>query len=106
MKMGCFIGVAKGSALKPRLVVLEYYGTDRKQNPIVIVGKGITFDSGGLNLKPYPYILNMKDDKGGAIAAVHIIEACEKLKLPVNLTVITPLCENMPSGTSYRQLKF
>ncbi|MBI2559136.1 leucyl aminopeptidase [Candidatus Woesearchaeota archaeon] len=102
MKMGCFIGVAGGSALKPRLVVLEYYGTDKKQKPVAIVGKGITFDSGGLNLKPYPYILNMKDDKGGAVASIHIIEACARLKLPVNLIVITPLCENMPSGTSYR----
>ncbi len=102
MKMGCLLGVAAGSALKPRLVVLEYFGTDKKQKPIAIVGKGITFDSGGLNLKPYPYILNMKDDKGGAVASIHIIEACARLKLPVNLMVVTPLCENMPSGTSYR----
>lgn len=102
MKMECFLGVAKGSVLKPRLVVLEYNGTDKKQKPIAIVGKGITFDSGGLNLKPYPFILNMKDDKGGAIAAIHIIEACAKLKLPINLVVITPLCENMPSSTSFR----
>lgn len=101
MKMGCFIGVAQGSNNKPRLVVLEYYGADNKK-PIAIVGKGITFDSGGLNLKPYPFILNMKDDKGGAVAAMYIIEACARLKLPINLVVITPLCENMPSGTSFR----
>jgi len=102
MKMGCFMGVAQGSMQKPRLVVLEYYGTDKKKKPIAIVGKGITFDSGGLNLKPYPFILNMKDDKGGAVAAIHIIEACAKLKLPINLIVVAPLCENMPSGTSFR----
>ena len=102
LKMGCFLGVAQGSLLKPRLVILEYYGTDRKKKPVAIVGKGITFDSGGLNLKPYPYILNMKDDKGGAVAAIHVIEACSKLKLPVNLFVVTPICENMPSGASYR----
>ena len=101
MGMECFLAVAKGSALKPRLVVLEYQGGGREK-PIAVVGKGITFDSGGLNLKPYPYILNMKDDKSGAIAAMHIIEACAKLKLPVNIIVITPLCENLPSGTSYR----
>ena len=102
MKMGCFIGVAQGSINKPRLVVLEYNGADKKQKPIAIVGKGVTFDSGGLNLKPYPFILNMKDDKGGAVAAIHVIEACAKLKMPINIVVVTPLCENMPSGTSFR----
>lgn len=102
LKMGCFMGVAQGSAQKPRLVVIEYYGADKKQKPIAIVGKGVTFDSGGLNLKPYPYILNMKDDKGGAAAAMHIITACAKLRLPLNIVAITPLCENMPSSASYR----
>ena len=101
LMMGCFLGVAQGSRQKPKLVILEYNGNKNKK-PITIVGKGITFDSGGLNLKPYPFILNMKDDKGGAIAAIHIIEACAKLKLPVNLMVATPLCENMPSGNSFR----
>ncbi len=100
MKMGCFMGVAQGSAFKPRLAVLEYKGSNAK--PIILVGKGITFDTGGLNLKPYPYILNMKDDKGGAVASFHIIDAAAKLKLPVNLVVIAPLCENMPSSNSYR----
>ncbi|MBI2649949.1 leucyl aminopeptidase [Candidatus Woesearchaeota archaeon] len=102
MKMGCFMGVAQGSVNKPRFVVLEYYGTDKKQKPIAIVGKGITFDSGGLNVKPYPFILNMKDDKGGAIAAMHIAEASARLKLPINLVVVTPLCENMIDAASYR----
>ena len=101
MEMGCFIGVAKGSANKPRLVVLEYNGAKNKK-PIAIVGKGVTFDSGGLNLKPYPYILNMKDDKGGAVATIHIVEACSRLKLPINVVAVTPLCENMPSSTSFR----
>lgn len=102
MRMGCFTAVAQGSAQKPRMVVLEYNGAGKSQKPIAIVGKGITFDSGGLNLKPYPYILNMKDDKGGAVAALHIVEACSKLKLPINVVAITPLCENMPSSTSFR----
>ncbi|MDP3765506.1 MAG: leucyl aminopeptidase [Nanoarchaeota archaeon] len=102
MKMGCFIGVAQGSINKPRLVVLEYYEAGKMQKPIAIVGKGITFDSGGLNVKPYPFILNMKDDKGGAVAAMHVIEACAKLKLPLNLVVVAPLCENMIDAASYR----
>ena len=101
MKMGCFTGVAQGSANKPRLVIMEYHGAG-KQKPIAIVGKGVTFDSGGLNVKPYPYILNMKDDKGGAVAAMHIIEACAKLKMQINLVVVTPLCENMIDAASYR----
>ncbi|MBI3035948.1 leucyl aminopeptidase [Candidatus Woesearchaeota archaeon] len=102
MKMGCFMGVAQGSINKPRLVVLEYKGAGKNQKPIAIVGKGITFDSGGLNVKPYPYILNMKDDKGGAVAAMHVIEACSKLKLPLNLIVVAPLAENMIDAASYR----
>ncbi len=102
MKMGCFFAVGKGSVNKPRLIVLEYFGAGKSQKPIALVGKGVTFDSGGLNLKPYPYILNMKDDKGGAIASIHVIEACAKLKLPVNLVVITPFCENMIDADSYR----
>ncbi|MBI1935839.1 leucyl aminopeptidase [Candidatus Woesearchaeota archaeon] len=102
MKMGCFLGVARGSVNKPRLVVLEYNGAAKSKKPIVIVGKGVTFDSGGLNVKPYPYILNMKDDKGGALAAIHTIEACAKLRMPVNLVVIAPFCENMIDAASYR----
>lgn len=102
MKMGCLMGVAQGSSNKPRFVVIEYCGADKKQKPVAIVGKGITFDSGGLNLKPYPYILNMKDDKGGAIAAMHIIEACAKLKIPLNIVVVMPFCENMIDSLSYR----
>ncbi len=101
MKMGCFFAVGKGSINKPRLVVLEYTGAKGKKQ-IALVGKGVTFDSGGLNVKPYPYILNMKDDKGGAIASMHIIEACAKLKLPVNVVAVTPLCENMIDADSYR----
>ena len=76
MGMGCFFAVGKGSVNKSRLAVIEYNGA--KQKPIAIVGKGVTFDSGGLNLKPYPYILNMKDDMAGAISATHVAEACSK----------------------------
>ena len=102
MKMGCFAAVAQGSAQRPRMVIIEYSGAGKGKKPIVIVGKGVTFDSGGLNLKPYPYILNMKDDKGGAVAALHIAEACSRLKLPINVIAVTPLCENMPGSTSFR----
>ncbi|MBI4143597.1 leucyl aminopeptidase, partial [Candidatus Woesearchaeota archaeon] len=100
MGMECFMAVGKGSINRPKLVILEYDGSDKK--PIAIVGKGMTFDSGGLNVKPYPHILNMKDDKGGAIAAMHVIEACAKLKLPLNLVAAMPLAENMIDADSYR----
>lgn len=100
MGMGCFFAVGRGSVNKPKLVVIRYSGASGK--PVAIVGKGVTFDSGGLNLKPYPYILNMKDDMAGAISAIHIAEACSKLKLPVNLVVVAPLCENMIDANSYR----
>ena len=102
MGMGCFIAVGKGSVNKPRFVVMEYAGAVKSQKPVAIVGKGVTFDSGGLNLKPYPYILNMKDDKAGAISAIHVAEACSKLKLQINLIVVAPLCENMIDANSYR----
>ena len=101
MKMGCIHAVGNGSLNKPRFVVMEYK-EGGKQKPIAIVGKGVTFDTGGYNLKPYPYILNMKDDKGGALAAIHIIEACARLKFPLNIIAITPLCENMIDAAAYR----
>ncbi len=101
-KMECLAGVGRGSINKPRLVILEYKGSNKDEKPIAIVGKGVTFDSGGLNVKLYPYILNMKDDKGGAIAAIHIIEACSRLNLPLNVLVVAPLCENMIDASAYR----
>ncbi len=101
MKMGCLSAVGRGSINKPRLVILEYNGAG-KEKPIALVGKGVTFDTGGYNLKPYPYILNMKDDLGGAAASIHIMEVCAKLKLPVNLIVVTPLCENMIDADAFR----
>ena len=101
MKMECMMAVGEGSENRPNFVVMEYYGSKSKE-VYAIVGKGITFDSGGLNVKPHPHIINMKDDKSGGVAAIHIIEACAKLKLPINLIVAAPFAENMPSGHSYR----
>ncbi|HLG23580.1 MAG TPA: leucyl aminopeptidase [Candidatus Nanoarchaeia archaeon] len=101
MKMECMMAVGEGSENRPNFVVLDYSGSKSKET-YAIVGKGITFDSGGLNVKTHPHIINMKDDKSGAVAAIHIIEACAKLKLPINLVVAAPFAENMPSGHSYR----
>jgi leucyl aminopeptidase len=99
--MGCFMAVAKGSVNKPRMAILEYNGNG-KEKPLVLVGKGITFDSGGLNLKPSSYLSHMKDDKGGACSVIHVMEACARLKLKVNVIGMAVLAENMISDKSYR----
>ncbi len=99
--MECFMAVAKGSANKPRLVILEYNGSG-SEKPIVLVGKGVTFDTGGINVKLPAFMLNMKDDKAGACGIINILEACAKLKLKLNVVGIAALAENMVSGKSYR----
>ena len=101
MGMECFMAVARGSANKPRLVILGYKGSGNEK-PIVLVGKGITFDTGGINVKPAAYLSTMKDDKAGACGVIHILEACTKLKLKLNVIGIAALAENMVSDKSYR----
>ncbi len=99
--MGCMLAVGKGSNSRPKIVVMEYWGAGSKK-PLLLVGKGITFDSGGYNLKPTNSISNMKDDKAGALTVLHTIEAAAKLKLKVNLVAVLALAENMVSGIAYR----
>lgn len=99
--MECFMAVARGSANKPRIVILEYNG-EGKEAPIVLVGKGITFDTGGINVKPASYMTTMKDDKAGACGVIHILETCAKLKLKMNVIGIAALAENVVSDKSYR----
>ena len=99
--MGCMVAVGKGSASRPKMAILEYSGGG-KEKPLVLVGKGITFDSGGYNLKPTNYINNMKDDKAGAVTVMHVIAAASQLKLKVNLIVVIALAENMVSHMAYR----
>jgi leucyl aminopeptidase len=99
--MGCIIAVSKGSANKPYLVTLEYNGNG-KEKPIVLVGKGITFDTGGINVKPSSYMTTMKDDKAGACGVINILEACAKLKLKANVVGIVALAENSIGANAYR----
>lgn len=97
--MGAFWSVAKGSKQKPYLIELSYSGAaDKKAAPVVLVGKGITFDSGGISLKPGLNMDEMKYDMCGAAGVIGTFCAAVKLKLPVNLIAIIPTCENMPSG--------
>ncbi|MBI2640034.1 MAG: leucyl aminopeptidase [Candidatus Sungbacteria bacterium] len=102
LKMGGVLGVAKGSDEKPRFIILEYFHGPKKQKPLVLVGKGVTFDTGGLNLKPESAIYEMHMDMSGGAAVIHGISAIARLKLPVNVIGLIPAVENMPSGSSYR----
>jgi leucyl aminopeptidase len=102
LKMGALLGVAQGSANRPKMVIWEYKGGKQGQAPIVLVGKGVTFDSGGISLKPGEGMEAMKGDMGGAGAVISMISVLGQLKPNLNIVGITPLVENMPSGTAYR----
>lgn len=98
--MGAIVGVAKGSTLEPTFTILEYKGGAGK--PIVLVGKGITFDSGGLNLKPSQSIYEMHMDMSGASAVIHTVALAARLKLKRNVIGLIPAAENMPGNEAYR----
>ncbi|QBD81921.1 leucyl aminopeptidase [Ktedonosporobacter rubrisoli] len=103
LKMGGLLGVTQGSAEPPRFVILRYRGApDSTNKGLALVGKGITFDSGGLSLKTAAGMEDMKSDMGGAAAVLGAMQAIAQLKPPINVTALVPTCENMPSGTSYR----
>ena len=98
LKMGAFLAVTQGSDQPPRLIVCEYHGAKKSAAPICLIGKGITFDSGGISLKDPPGMDEMKFDMSGAAAVLGTMRAIAELQLPVNLVVIVATCENMPSG--------
>ena len=97
--MPSFWGVAKGSKEEPKLLELQYFGAaDKSADPIVLVGKGLTFDSGGISLKPGEGMDEMKYDMCGAATVIGTFIAAVKAKLPINLTVVVATCENMPDA--------
>ncbi|MGB6353099.1 MAG: leucyl aminopeptidase, partial [Steroidobacteraceae bacterium] len=98
LKMGAFLAVTQGSDQPPRLIVCEYQGGKKLAPPICLVGKGITFDSGGISLKDPPAMDEMKFDMSGAAAVLGTLRAIAELKLPINVVGIVATCENMPSG--------
>ncbi len=100
--MGGIMGVSKGSSEKPRFIIAEYFGGKKSEKPIVFVGKGITFDTGGLNIKTDNYMNSMHMDMTGGGAVIHALAAIARLKLKVNVVGLVPAAENMPSGSSYR----
>jgi len=97
LKMGALLSVARGSRQPPKLIVLQYQG-DKKQKPVVLVGKGITFDAGGISLKPAAEMDEMKYDMSGAASVLGTFKAVAQLKLPINLVGIIPASENLPDG--------
>lgn len=102
LNMGGIIGVSQGSANPPRFLILQYFGSTKSEKPIVLIGKGVTFDAGGISLKPSLGMEDMKMDMCGAAAVVGAFEAVSRLNLKINLIGLIPLVENLPSGTAMK----
>ncbi len=100
--MGALLAVSQGSAEDAKLICLEYKGASKKQAPIALVGKGITFDTGGNSLKSPDNMVGMKYDMCGAATVLGTLKAAAMLKLPVNVVGIIAAVENMPGGTAYK----
>ena len=98
--MGSFLSVTRGSVQPPKLITLEYTGAAKTQAPIALVGKGITFDTGGISLKPGADMDEMKYDMSGAGTVLGTLQAIAEMGLPINVVGVIPTCENMPSGTA------
>ncbi len=101
-RMHSLLGVAQGSSRDPRVVVLSYRGGQQDQAPLALVGKGVTFDSGGLSLKPNDSMKAMKADMAGAASVVGALSAIARLKLPIHVIGLMGLVENMPSAHAYK----
>jgi len=100
--MGALLAVAQGSEQPPKMIVLKYRGRDSWDDVLAFVGKGITFDSGGISIKPSANMDEMKMDMGGAAAVLGAMEAIGRLQPKVNVLAVVPATENMPSGKAYK----
>ena len=100
--MGSFMAVAQGSSEPLRFIVLRYDGAAKAQAPVVLVGKGITFDTGGISIKPAPEMDEMKFDMCGAASVLGVFCALAELKPPINVVGLIPACENMPDGRAIK----
>jgi len=99
---GGITAVGQGSKNEPKLIILEHNRGSKNEKPIVLVGKAVTFDTGGISLKPGEKMDEMKFDKCGGCTVIGIMKAVSELKLPINLVGIIPSVENMPGGEAYR----
>lgn len=102
LKMNSFLSVTNGSEEPPKFIVLKHMGGKAKDAPTVLVGKGITFDSGGISLKPGANMDEMKYDMGGAASVLGTMRGIGEMKLKLNVIAVIPTCENMPSGRATR----
>jgi leucyl aminopeptidase len=102
LKMGSFLAVAKGSREPPRFITIEHNKGPKNQKPIVLVGKGITFDAGGISIKPSADMDEMKYDMGGAATVMGVMKSVGILNLPLNIIGIIPSCENLPDGLALK----
>ena len=102
IKMRGVLSVGRGSDEESKFIVLEYFGTGKTEKPIVLVGKGVTFDAGGINLKPSSSLTGMNMDMSGGASVIHTIALVAKMKLKKNVIALIPSVENMASGKAYR----
>ena len=104
LKMGLILGVDKGSIEPAKFIIVEYWGAGKtsKEKPIVLVGKGITFDTGGINLKPSDALMGMNHDMAGGASVIATVAIVAKLKLKKNVIALVPAVENAVSGSAYR----
>jgi len=100
--MGAFAAVAQGSAEPPRFIVIRYNGAAKTKAPVVLVGKGITFDSGGISIKPAAEMDEMKFDMGGAASVLGTLRAVAELAPKINVVGVIATCENLPSGSALK----
>ena len=100
--MGGILGVGKGSEAKPRFIIMDYKGGKKGEKPLVLIGKGVTFDTGGINIKSSDGLTDMHLDMSGGASVIHAVSAIARLKLKINVIGLVPAVENMPSGSSYR----
>jgi leucyl aminopeptidase len=102
LKMSALLAVGRGSVNESKLIILKYQGKDEDSQPVVLVGKGITFDTGGISLKPSLNMEQMKFDMGGATSVIGAFEAVAEMQLPINVVCVVAAAENMPDGNAYR----
>lgn len=100
--MGAVLGVGKGSSEEPKFIIVEYKGDSGKKKPVVFVGKGVTFDSGGLNIKTGEGMYEMHMDMSGGAAVIHAVALCAKLKVKRTIIGLIPAVENMLGNDAYR----
>ena len=98
--MGALLSVARGSRQPPKLIIMRYTGADAEDRPVVLVGKGVTFDSGGISIKPAQAMDEMKFDMCGAASVIGALQAAAESKLPLNLVGVVPATENLPDGNA------